>query len=74
MPTLDGYETCLRIREFYRERGVPQPYIVAVTGNVETSQIQRAWNSQFDEVLGKPATVAILKLILEQVLDTESLQ
>ena len=37
MPGLDGYRTCIRIRQTYELHGVDQPYIVACTGNVENS-------------------------------------
>lgn len=64
MPGLDGYNTCIRIRQIYDLHEADQPYIVACTGNVETSQINRAWESQFDELLQKPATIENLLTIL----------
>ena len=68
MPILDGYQACLQIRQMYTDANVSQPYIVACTGNVENSQVQRAWNSQFDELIQKPATCDVVEAILEQVL------
>lgn len=66
MPNLDGYEACKQIRQFYNIAMVEQPYIVAVTGNVEDSQIQKTWESLFNELVQKPATVNIIKTILQE--------
>ena len=69
MPTLDGYQACLQIRQLYRDQNVTQPYIVACTGNVENSQVQRAWNSEFDELVQKPATCEVVEAILGQLME-----
>ena len=37
MPVKDGYESCMMIRDSYTMALVSQPYIVAVTGNAESS-------------------------------------
>lgn len=68
MPIMDGYESCKAIRETVGGFGGDQPYIVAVTGNVEEVQIQKAWASKFDEVISKPATVDVVQEVLMQIL------
>ena len=45
MPVMDGYALARNIRDFYLVNDLEQPYIVAVTGNVEHSQIEHAWDS-----------------------------
>jgi CheY-like chemotaxis protein len=68
MPICDGYEATEWIREFIDEHHFEQPVIVAVTGNVEQTQIDKAFNSKFDEVVAKPATINIIKAILKEVI------
>ena len=41
---------------------------MACTGNVEESMIEKAWESNIDEVVQKPATVEAVSLILEEIL------
>jgi CheY-like chemotaxis protein len=64
MPVMDGYQAAKKIREFLHQNKQIQPYMVACTGNVEESQIKRAWSSKFDEVVAKPVTVQIITTIL----------
>ena len=68
MPVLNGYSACTQIRQLYREHNAEQPFYVACTGNVEDSQIKQAFDSGFDELVQKPATVAVLTEILRQVM------
>ena len=56
MPVMDGYAACIKMRDLFDEHNIPQPYIIALTGNVEESQIQKAWSSKFDELISKPAS------------------
>ena len=35
MPVLDGFQVSLKIREFYDQHNIAQPYIVACTGHSE---------------------------------------
>ena len=60
MPVMDGYEEAQEIRNFYREKRVPQPMIVACTGHVEDAYIKKAWQSEIDEVVPKPVRAEIL--------------
>lgn len=69
MPVLDGYDACLLIREMISDHYQQQPYIAACTGNLEDFQVKKAFDSQFDELIQKPATVQVLTKVLEDVCD-----
>jgi CheY-like chemotaxis protein len=68
MPHLDGYEATQQIRDFYDSFNASQPYIIACTGHVESSYIDKAWAYKMDEVLGKPASLETLKDVLKEVI------
>ena len=55
MPFCNGYEATETVREYIDENNRTQPYIVAVTGNVDEQQIEMAFASGFDELISKPA-------------------
>ena len=68
MPQMNGYDATLQIREFVSQKRQLQPTIIACTGNVEESLIQKAWESKMDEIVQKPATVEIMSIILKEIL------
>ena len=68
MPIMNGYEATVAARKFITENGLEQPYIVACTGNVESSQIEKAFECQFDEVVSKPANTDLIKAILADII------
>ena len=61
MPILDGYKSSLGIRNFYKNKEVDQPKIIALTGHTEDVYIKKAFESKMDEVIPKPANVQIVK-------------
>ena len=67
---MDGYEATVEIRKLLNRNQMPQCSIVACTGNVEESMIERAWRSEIDEVVQKPASVDVITLILQEILTT----
>lgn len=67
MPIMDGFESSILIRKFYRDQGVQQPIIVACTGHTEDEYIAQAWRSEIDELVPKPIKSKILKLILDEI-------
>ena len=68
MPGMNGYELSSKIRKFYQQSKLPQPYIVACTGHTEEGFIQKGWDSQMDEVLPKPARLEVVVEILKECL------
>ena len=72
MPIMNGYDACLQIRKFLREKETDQPYIIACTGNVEDTQVKQAFDSEFDEVMAKPVWVDLVCEVLAQTLELES--
>ena len=68
MPFLNGYQATQQIRDLYDQHGHQQPLIIACTGHVENEYIQKAWRYGMDEVLPKPATEAIIRDILQEVI------
>ena len=57
MEPMDGYDSTSMIKEFCRTNSVDPPYIVACTGHTEDQYIQKAWDSQMDEVIAKPCKI-----------------
>jgi CheY-like chemotaxis protein len=57
MPILDGYKASLEIKKFYRTQNIELPKIIALTGHTEDVYIQKAFQSEMDEVVPKPANV-----------------
>jgi CheY-like chemotaxis protein len=66
MPEMDGYTASLKIREFYSGKKKVQPYIVACTGHVENKYVNKAWDSQFNELIGKPAKIEQITQIIDE--------
>jgi CheY-like chemotaxis protein len=69
MPVMDGYDATVEIRKFIRHEQLPQPLIVACTGNEDESHIEKAWAHEIDEIVQKPANVEVLCQILSEVID-----
>lgn len=69
MPFMDGFEACKKIREVYRQQQLEQPLMIACTGHTEEDFIERAWTCEFDEVIQKPISLDILKLVLQEIID-----
>ena len=67
MPIMDGYTATLKIRQYLYEQGIKQPIIVAVTGHTEDEYVKRAIASGMNQVLSKPVSVPILKVILKDL-------
>ena len=67
MPVIDGYQSTDLIREFIKKKGIFQPMIVACTGHTEEEYINKAWRYQIDEVLPKPASLQVVKTILDEI-------
>ena len=71
MPILDGYEASLEIRDFIDSQQAEQPLIIACTGHIENEYLLKAWRSKIDEVIPKPASEAVIKSILSEVVRAE---
>ena len=56
MPFMDGYQATVEILKYCNNRGIPTPYIVAVTGHGEEEHMNRARDSGMSEVILKPAS------------------
>lgn len=68
MPVMDGFDSSEHIRNFCRANKLPQPMIVACTGHVEEQYINKAWQSEIDEVIPKPVDVESMRAIFETLL------
>ena len=68
MPVMDGYEASQEIRDFYRQKNVPQPMIIACTGHVEEQFIKKEWLSDIDEILPKPVNFEIFREIFGDII------
>ena len=44
--------------------------IVATTGHTEKEYINKSWIHQIDEVIAKPISVDIIKLLLNDIIET----
>jgi CheY-like chemotaxis protein len=54
MPHLDGYDASDRIRQYFFDRNLTQPIIVAITGHTEQIFVNKAIKSGINQVLSKP--------------------
>ena len=69
MPIMNGYDASIAIRKYYKKKRLNQPMIVACTGHTEEDYIFKAWRHMMDEVIPKPANIAVIKQILEEQLE-----
>ena len=68
MPVMDGYEASDQIKNYFAEKKIAQPMIVAVTGQAEQEYIMKAWRYQMDELIPKPVSVEVLKELLRDMI------
>lgn len=57
MEPMDGYTASKLIKKYCREEKVESPYIVACTGHTEEAYVQKAWDSEMDELIPKPCQI-----------------
>jgi CheY-like chemotaxis protein len=50
MPILDGYDATKQIRNYLHSKGLPQLIIIAITGHIEDSYVQKAYASGMNGV------------------------
>jgi CheY-like chemotaxis protein len=73
MPILDGFEASHRINEFYLERKMFQPGIVAITANVVNEEIRmKIKKSGMKELVLKPLSIDKFKEILFRYLNMKT--
>ena len=72
MPNCDGYEFAELLQVFSRENNLQTPILVACTGNVEQTQVEKAFRSGFDELVAKPVSLETIKAILREVIIIEA--
>jgi len=64
MPVMNGYDTCVEIRNLIKNKKISPMHVVAVTADVSPMQKEQCFLSGFDSVVEKP----IYKKTLEKVL------
>ena len=64
MPVLDGCEASKQIRSFLFSKQIDQPLIIAVTGHIEDSYIEKAYKAGMNQVSPKPIENNFLEEIL----------
>lgn len=67
MPKMDGYQCTALIKQYYKEIGLEQPYIIAVSGHIEQQYVQRALDAGMDTVIGKPARLPEVQAALKNI-------
>ena len=65
MKLMDGYQATESLRLLYQEGN--QPWIVACSGHVEPTFIQKAWRHGIDEFAPKPLQTTLLERILASI-------
>lgn len=68
MPDMDGYEAARVIRQQEEETRTRVP-IIALTGHVSQDAIDRCRQAGMDDVITKPVTLAVLRTLLDRVLE-----
>ena len=66
MPVMNGYDTCVEIRNLIKNKKISPMHVVAVTADVSPMQKERAYECGFDSVVEKP----IYKKTLEKALNS----
>jgi CheY-like chemotaxis protein len=70
MPVMDGFEATYKINEFYEEKQILKPPIVAITANVLIEEIaSKIKKSGLREILFKPLGIKKFKEILNKYLN-----
>ena len=69
MEPMDGYTASKLIKKYCRENEIELPYIVACTGHTEEQYIQKAWDSEMDELIPKPCQIEQLQQVLSESID-----
>ena len=64
MPVLDGCSAALEIREFIYKKGLAQPIIIGVSGQVERQYVVKGFESGMNSMLSKPINLDLVKSIL----------
>ena len=57
MPIMDGFDSTLQIRNFFKDKDLLQPIIIGVTGHTEDSYVKRAYEVGMNGVSGKPVDI-----------------
>ena len=64
MPVMDGFESCLLIREYERDNSLPEVPIIALTAGITKEDEHRCTSVGMNEYVTKPFTVTDLQVIL----------
>ena len=71
MPVMNGYDTCVEIRNLIKNKKITSPmHVVAVTADVSPEQIKKCNDGGFDSVVEKPIYKKTLEKILYRYLDS----
>jgi len=71
MPVMNGYDTCVEIRNLIKNKKITSPmHVVAVTADVEPNNIFKLRVGGFDSVVEKPIYKKTLEKILYRYLDS----
>jgi CheY-like chemotaxis protein len=69
MPVMNGYDTCVEIRNLIKNKKISPMHVVAVTADVTPDSRMRCVLSNFDSVVEKPIYKKTLEKILNNYLD-----
>jgi len=69
MPVMDGYEACLRIREYETENGLNKTPILAMSGNAFDKDREKCFQVGMDDFIAKPVEPDILARMLHMHLN-----
>jgi hypothetical protein len=66
MPVMDGFEATGEIRRLRQDHGLPHVPIIALTANVQPSDISECLDSGMDDFLPKPLRKEALAMMLHK--------
>lgn len=67
MPLMDGYQSAMEVKRFFKESGIEGCKIIACTAYVQESEKSKAISSGMDEYCIKPIDRSKLKTILNNI-------
>ena len=66
MPIMNGYDTCIKLKQMMSTKEISPIYLVAVTADITKQNIKKCKISGFQKILTKPIINEKLKEILDE--------
>ena len=65
MPIMNGYDTCIKLKEMMTTQEINPVYLIAVTADITKQNIKKCKISGFQKIMEKPINRSELQLIIK---------